>query len=152
MRFRRPRPIPASRRHRRGFTLIEASLTIIIVGIGVLAAAELLAIGTKQNADSHRLTTGLNLAASVREMAQQKTGAEVLAMDGSTYAPARDARGAAIPGLDSWSQVVSVTRVAPGLITTPGGNDSRLMNLAVTVRYRGEVVTSESWLLADTSE
>ena len=156
MRCRRTHSITAkySRRPRSGFTLIEASLAIIIVGMGVLASAELLAVGTKANSDAHRLTTGLNLASNVRELAQQRTGAEILAMNGDNYKPARDARGENIPGLDDWEQVVTVTRVAPTLITVPVApdSDSRLLNLTVSVRYRGEEITTESWLLADTSE
>ena len=155
MRFRRP--LSVSIRHARprgGFTLIEASLAIIIVGVGVLASAELLAVGTRANSDAHRLTTGLNLAANVREMAQLKSGAEILAMHGQNYSPPRDARGEPINGLDDWEQEVTVIRVAPGMITVDAGagSDSRLLTLTVVVNYREEPITSESWLLADTSE
>lgn len=156
MRFRRTPNIPVkrTRRPRHGFTLIEASLAIIIVGVGVLASAELLAVGTRANSEAHRLTTGLNLAANVREMAQQRTGAEILAMNGASHSPPLDARAEPIDGLDDWEQSVTVIRVSPGLITVDAGkdSDSRLLNLTVVVRYRGEDITSESWLLADTGE
>ncbi len=156
--FRRPSSHPAPRapkaRRRAGFTLIEASLAIIIVGVGVLAAAELLATGTEANADSHRLTTGLNLAANVRELAQQKAADDILEMDGKSFKPAMDARGVAIPGLDDWEQVVEVTKVTPTMITLDAGvgSSSRLLRLRVTVVYRNEAITTEEWLLADTSD
>lgn len=148
------RPAHSSKSRRRGFTLIEASLTIVIVGVGVLAAAQLLAIGSEANAHSHRLTTALHLAGNVRELAQQKTGAELLAMHGQSYQPARDARGEPIVGLEDWVQVISVERMTPSNITVTAGasSTSRLLRLTVTVRYRGSEVTSEAWLLADTSE
>lgn len=147
----------ASRRQRNrraGFTLIEVSLTIVIIGLGVLAAAELLATGTAANADSHRLTTALNLAGNIREYAQQKTGAELLALDGSTYNPPHDARGNAIAGLNDWTQVIDVEKVSPDWITVDVAKNStsRLMRLSVIVRHRGVEMTRELWVLADTEE
>ena len=142
------------RRRRGGFTLIEASLTIVIIALGVLAAAELLATGTAANADSHRLTTALNLAANIREYAQQKPSAELLALDGAVYSPARDARGNPIAGLDAWSQVIDVEKVSPDWITVDVAktSTSRLMRLTVIVQHRGVEMTRELWVLADTEE
>ena len=157
MRFRRPRPDSRSqattrRRARPGFTLIEASLAIIIVGVGVLASAQLLAVGTAANADSHRMTTGLNLAGNVREWAQEKTADEIVALNGQSLSPAVDARNQPIAGLDDWVQVITVVRVNPGEITTTGDSTSRLVRLTVNVQYRGQSVTDESWLIADTAD
>ena len=162
--FRRPRRRPdavsrrrspnGARRRRGGFTLIEASLAIVIIGVGVVAAMELLAVGSKVNGESHRLTTGMNLAANVRELAQEKTGAEVLALNGQAFSPPRDARNAPIDGLGGWQQVVTAARVVPGDVKSTSGAPatSRLIRLSVGVQYRGRDVTSESWLVADTSE
>lgn len=129
-------------------------MAIVIVGVGVLASAQLLAVGTQANGDAHRLTTALNLAANVRELAQQKTGAQVLAMNGQTYSPARDARNEPIANMSDWQQLVSVARVTQGEITLPAGatSTSRLLRLTVTVRFRGANLTTESWLVADTAE
>lgn len=53
---------------RRGFTLIEAALTIVIVGVGIVSTFELFASLTRQNAASARATTALFLANNVQEM------------------------------------------------------------------------------------
>lgn len=140
----------SARRPRSGFTLIEVSLVIVIVGVGVLASAELLAVGTKANSDAHRLTTGLNLAANIREWAQAKTADEILAINGQNYSPARDARNQPITGLDDWQQSITARRMDPSLITSTGTPSSRLVELSVTVSYRGRYITTESWLIADT--
>ena len=43
-------------------------------------------------------------------------------------------------------------RVNPGEITTTGDATSRLVRLTVNVQYRGQSVTDESWLIADTAD
>src|SRR3954469_7142315 len=57
----------ARHRARRGFTLIEASITMVIIGVGCLAMLELLGAGTNANSESTELTTAMNLAGNVRE-------------------------------------------------------------------------------------
>ena len=127
-------------------------LAVSIVGIAVSASAQLLAVGTKTNADAHRLTTGLHLAVAVREFGYGKTVDELLAYDGKTLSPPIDARGTTVAGLSDWSQVVSVSRVDENNVKfdAGSGSDSRLLRLQVSVSYRGQTVTSEEWLLADT--
>ena len=53
---------------RRGFTLIEAALAIVIVGVGVTALLELLAAGTMSNSAGTELTTAINLANNIHEI------------------------------------------------------------------------------------
>ncbi len=60
---RRTRAIPT----RHGFTLIEASLTIIIVGVGVMSMMQLLGTSTEQNRRGANMTTATHLAEHVRE-------------------------------------------------------------------------------------
>src|SRR6266581_3800902 len=52
---------------RRGFTLIEAAITTVIIGVGCVAMLQLLASGTMANHDGAELTTGMNLAGNIRE-------------------------------------------------------------------------------------
>ena len=63
-------------------------MTTVIVGIGVLALMELLASGTVSNVRGTEMTTGVNLAKNIREMALQKTFAELPAMHNASYKPA----------------------------------------------------------------
>jgi prepilin-type N-terminal cleavage/methylation domain-containing protein len=53
---------------RRGFTLIEAAMVTVIIGVGVVAMLQLLAAGTVSNSEGTELTTAINLANNVREM------------------------------------------------------------------------------------
>lgn len=71
MRYRVPnfsRRLPRPARGRRGFTLIEASLTIVIVGVGLVSTLELFASLTQQNAAASRTTAAMFLANNVQEM------------------------------------------------------------------------------------
>ncbi len=63
-----PRARSVARRVRRGFTLIEAALVTVIIGIGVVGMLELLAVGTETNSDGTELTTAMNLANNIREI------------------------------------------------------------------------------------
>src|SRR5689334_13019698 len=58
----------SSRRGRRAFTLIETTLTTIIVGLAITALVKLVLMNTQQNRYTQRLTTGCLLAENVREM------------------------------------------------------------------------------------
>jgi Tfp pilus assembly protein PilV len=53
---------------RRGFTLIEAAMVTVIIGLGVVGMLELLAAGTVSNSEGTELTTAINLANNVREL------------------------------------------------------------------------------------
>jgi type II secretory pathway pseudopilin PulG len=107
------------RRRRRagGFTLIEAALTMTIVGVGVVAALQLLAAGTAANVDGAIGTTGVNLARNVREMTLTMSFDEVRDLDGKSYSPAVDSRGESLDGFEDWTQAVDVQAVNPDQIT-----------------------------------
>jgi prepilin-type N-terminal cleavage/methylation domain-containing protein len=64
------RPCPPARGRglaRRGFTLIEAAMVTVIIGVGVVSMLQLLAAGTLSNSEGTELTTAINLANNVRE-------------------------------------------------------------------------------------
>ena len=67
-----PRPAalasPARRVRRGGFTLIEAAMVTVVIGVGVMAMLQLLAAGTVQNDDAARTTTAMTLASNIREL------------------------------------------------------------------------------------
>jgi len=67
MRYVYPRHRAPRRSPRRGFTLIEAATTTVIIGVGCVAMLELLGNGTLANRAGTESTVAMNLAGNVRE-------------------------------------------------------------------------------------
>src|SRR3954462_11224114 len=78
MLYRSPTTRPP-RGRRRGFTLIEAAMTTMIIGVGCVSMLALLGQGTLANNEGTELTTAMNLAGNIRE-----------AMAGLNYADPKD--------------------------------------------------------------
>ena len=131
---------------RRGFTLIEASLTMVIIGVGVVAMLQLLAAGTVANIDGSELTTGVNFARSVRELTLKRTFAEVRAMDGASYTPPIDSRGVAVAGFDGWTQTVDVQSVDRDRITLDIVDPNpQAVRVTVSITHNGQQVCNLIW-------
>jgi prepilin-type N-terminal cleavage/methylation domain-containing protein len=137
---------------RAGFTLIETAIVVAIVGVATVALMELLAAGSKVNAQSYNLTNGLNLASNVRERMAGATVADAMARHGRTFNPPIDARGAAIAGLPGWSQVVEVQKVDQDYLRleVPGSTETPAARVTVHVLHREERVCSLHWLIVET--
>jgi hypothetical protein len=120
--------------------LPEASLAVLIVGIGFLAVMELFSACTMENQRSSQVTTAQLLCTNIQELtaslpfkdphyATTSWGAEAgesLAnyndiddFDGLTFNPPLDSTRAAITQLSKYTQVVSVMPVDPN---RPGNN------------------------------
>ncbi len=134
------------RRRQAGFTLLEAAMTTMIVGVGLVATLQLLAAGTSANIDGVRTTTGINLAKGIREMTLKMTFDEVRALKGQTYNPPVDSRGTAIAGFNQWTQTVDVQAVDPDRITTDIVSATPdAVRVTVVVTQAGENSCSMSW-------
>ena len=135
-----PRRILQGPARARGFTLPEASLAVLIVGIGFLAVMELFSACTMENQRSSQYTTAQLLCMNVQEMtanlafkdpfyAATTWGAEAGEtitnfndlddFDGQTFNPPRDSTRAVIPELAKYTQLVTVMPVDPN---RPGNN------------------------------
>lgn len=58
---------------RRGFSLIETAIAIVIIGTGIAAGMELMVACTRQNATSAQLTTATLLASNMHEALSKPT-------------------------------------------------------------------------------
>lgn len=128
----------------RGFTLIEAALATLIIGVGVVAVMELFFACTRQNRYGTQQTTAMFLANNIRETmaalsfndpitASTAFGAESGEMlatyddvddfDAGRFGPPIDATRATIPELAAYTQEVSVVPVYPTKLSA-NPNDS----------------------------
>jgi prepilin-type N-terminal cleavage/methylation domain-containing protein len=135
---------------RRGFTLIEAALVTVIVGVGFMALLQLLAAGTISNLQGAQTTTGMNLAKNVREMSLKMPFAELMDLDGQSYNPPIDSRGTALTDFANWTQTVDVQPVDPDKLTLDVAADPPdAVRITVTASHNGRIVCSTSWYAFD---
>jgi Tfp pilus assembly protein PilV len=157
-------------RRPRGFTLVEAALTMVIIGTGVLAMLQLLAAGTMSNGAAAELTTAVNLANNVHEIAValpftcaanpasttfKDTGGPanytyLWDLNGDSYSPPLDIRRNAISAYSTWTQKVTVQSVDPQNLDAVRPNSVTLPTARVTVLilHGAKTVYRASWLIA----
>ena len=132
--------------HRSGFTLIEAALTSVIIGVGVVAMMQLLAAGTLNNVQAFETTTGVNVAKAIREIAVQDSLSQVLAMNGTSYQPPIDSRSQPITDLATWKQSIAVQPVSRDNLTANIVDPNpTAVRVTVTVAHNGTQVCQMSW-------
>jgi hypothetical protein len=158
--------IPARRvvRSRRGFTLTETALMMVICGVGVMAILELLAAGSMSNVAGAEVTSGSHLAGNIREVClglafrdPQEVAADpkwekpetwkwnnkeasvdlyddVKDLDGCTFSPPLDAWRKPIAGYEKWAQVITVDTVAEDHLASLRPKDPTAPAARVTVK------------------
>jgi len=142
-----------SKRRRRGFTLLETALATIIIGTGVIATMQLMAAGTMSNSAASELTTAVNLAGNIHEIALGLPFASTTNptsttfkdsggplnytylwdMNGDVYNPPLDVTRHTITGYGNWTQTVTVQSVDPTSLTSIRPNSITLPTARVTV-------------------
>lgn len=166
------RRIPA-----RGFTLIEVLVSIIIIGMGIVALLASAASSTKVNDSGRKLTSASFLAQEIREwtiklpFSDPDTGDQdnppgpdgsdpqyfVDDLDdlsgtnneGVTYSPPRDGQGAPIADMTNWSQQIELTwRDPDSLNTVVGVGASDVIYVQVTILHKGMEVLKTGWIVA----
>lgn len=156
---------------RRGFTLIEAALATVIIGIGVVALLELLAAGSMSNATATEMTVAASLANNIHEISlglpftdpvnptsasTKESGGptaynDIWDLNGDTYSPPIDVTRHPVSGYSSWAQQVTVQSVAPTNLTAtfpPDPVNYSTARVAVVITHKGKPVYTASWIVA----
>jgi type II secretory pathway pseudopilin PulG len=142
-------------KHVRGFTLIEAALATVIIGVGVTAMMELFSACTKENRAAGQSTVAMMLTENIRELMEDLAfndptsgrsvfGAEVNEelpiyddvddFDLSTFNPPINAARQPLTQLSQYTQVVSVMPVYP---TMPSANTNESSPSIPKTTYTG---------------
>jgi hypothetical protein len=137
---------------------------MVILATAVAAMCELLTAGTAVNVSGNELTTGVNLAGSIHELAIELPFSDpghpvvgpyhdIWDLDGAAFSPPIDAGRAPIFSAEGWSQQVSVQSVDNQNIGTAVANDQSgpTAQLIVTVSRNGRFVYSGRWLIVNSS-
>lgn len=138
-----------------GFTLIEAGLATVIVGVGFTALMGLFAACTQQNRAASHLTTATLLAGNVQEMMAELPFSEPKALvatfgpepgetlatfddvddlNGASINPPVDALRRPLGDLSQYTQAVSVETVEAGRVTR-GSSAGDAVRVTVKVLY-----------------
>ena len=142
----------------RGFTLIEASLAIVIVGTGILATFQLFAACTQQNRFGMQMTTAMFLATNVQEALAElpfndpltgratfgaETGETLATFDdvddfnALSCSPPIDSMRDDIAEMSQYTQTITVTQVDPNRPSLAAvGTDA--VRVVVQVLYRAD--------------
>src|SRR5262249_18358511 len=134
------------RRRPAGFTLIEAALATVIVGVGVVGLLQFMAAGTVANVDAAEATTGMNLAQNIHELTLETPFASLPSLPGIASSPPVNGQGPTRANFDEWSQVIAVKSVDPdhveNTVTTPSPT---CRCITVVVLRNGTQVCASSW-------
>jgi type II secretory pathway pseudopilin PulG len=137
-------------RHRAGFTLIEAAIVAVIVGVSIVGMLQLMAAGTMANTESTELTTAIGLASNVHEMAMGVPYTSLFStLDNKTYSPPVDAKGNTIGELPNWKQTVDVSYVDENNIRqpVPDTQTEPTARITITISHNNRLTYTTSWLV-----
>ncbi|MCK4625798.1 MAG: hypothetical protein KAV00_10840 [Phycisphaerae bacterium] len=155
---------------RGGFTLIEALIASIIVGLGITALLMASKSGTQVNANAREITHAVNLGQEVREWTLKLPFLDPETPDNSpgpdgaedpqtfvddlddlktvTYSPPRDANGQAISDMTGWSQQITLSwRQQNSISQTVSDGASEIIYVEVVISYEGQSVLTTGWLV-----
>jgi prepilin-type N-terminal cleavage/methylation domain-containing protein len=136
-------------RCRKGFSLVEILISIILVGLSITALVIASNSFTQANAAGADISTAEFLIEQIRERTAVMPFDDLLALNGETYSPPEDANRGALPALSAFSQEVAATYVNPSDFTTAAGGATPFIRMTVTVALNGRPISSASWIRAE---
>lgn len=139
-------------RRRSAFTLIEAMMVTVIIGVGVLAMLQLLAAGTMVNSESTERTTAVHLVNNFNEKVVRTPYADLRTLGTATpkeYKPPIDGMDRVLNEYSEWSQVVTVRYVNPENLsfTVPDAQIEPTSQVTVKILRNGNQVYQTSWIV-----
>jgi prepilin-type N-terminal cleavage/methylation domain-containing protein len=141
-------PTTRTARRRRGFTLAEVLIAALLLGLAFLALMAAYGHDSVVTQRGEDITRATLLADEIRDKALQMTVfADVLALNGTTYNPARLSTDETLTG-SPWSQVLSVTRVSEADLNAANGA-GKAARLTVEVRSNGKRVIQQTYYIYD---
>lgn len=138
-----------TRKRARGFTLVEALMTLVLLGIGLGAVLGAVNLGIRYSGEGAELTQGVFLAQEVREMTLNMDFLDVADLDGNAYSPPVNSHGESISGMSGWSQAITTSYRSsndPSVVVASGASD--LVFVEVQVSFNGDACLTTGWLVA----
>jgi len=130
-----------------GFSLVEAVVAIIFVGLGLAGMLASLSSGTRATQGGYELTQASFLAREIREYTLDLPFDELTS---GTYSPCVDGQGDEMAFADSgnWQQRLTVSRrLEDNLQAVDTTGTSDVKHVQAEVLYKGEPALSVGWLV-----
>jgi len=160
----------AATRNPKGFSLIEALIAVVLVGLSVTALVVANHSFTQANSFGADLSTAEFVIEQIRELTvllpvvdpetttttfgPEETGLAVYDdvddFDGATFSPPISANRATLSDLAGFSQEVTVQKVSPSNFDTvvPDDDLSAFVRITVNVLQNGQQISSTNWIRA----
>ncbi|MBT3199161.1 MAG: hypothetical protein HN350_04515 [Phycisphaerales bacterium] len=132
---------------RGGFTLTEATVAIIFIGLGMAGMLTSLSSGTRATESSYKLTRAGLLIREIREHTFAIPFDDLLTQ---TYSECIDGNGDAMDFEDQshWSQTITVSRrLNNDLETVDTADSSNVKYVQANILYDGQSILQAGWLV-----
>lgn len=138
-----------SLRFRRGATLIDVAIAVVILSLGVVATLQFMATGTKANRTLSDVFLGKTIAQACHEWAAGQDYATLAGIitTPKSFSPVIDARGSAMNTYNGWSETLTARKVSNTNLTAtdPSG---QVVELTVSVTWNNQPMYSLKKLYA----
>ena len=138
---------------RKGFSLIEVAVAVVITGVGVTSLMAASGAFTRASdggnklsqADPDELDAGNPPGADPYDL--QGVVDDLDDLMGATFAPPRGGQGSPMGDMAGWSQTITLTWVNPDTLATalPGQTDA--VRVEVSIGFKGANLFDAAWLV-----
>ncbi|MBN2455592.1 MAG: type II secretion system protein [Sedimentisphaerales bacterium] len=133
----------------KGFSLIEALIAVLLVGLAIASLMAANSALTKANAAGTELSTAEFLIEQIRELAALSNYDDLHDFDGAEFAPPINSNGQPLNDFTAFSQQVTVENVSKSdFEQIVADHSSDFVRVTVRVIYSGRQISSTSWLHA----
>jgi len=160
-----------TRQYKTGFTLLDALLAVMLIGLAVAGLAASSGAFTQYNAAGVDLSTAEFLIEEIRELTaplpavDPTSGTATIGTESGeiavgnyddlddfhnkSFSPPIDVSRTAMPEFSAFTQQVTVQNVSPANLTQAVANHSTdLYRVTVTITKNGQTISSASWIRA----
>jgi type II secretory pathway pseudopilin PulG len=140
--------VKSIKRKNTGFTLIEALIAAMLIGLAIAALVSSSGAFTMYNAAGLDLSTSEFLIEEVRELTAPVGFANLGTYDGQAYNPPRDADNNVMAEFAAYTQTIDVDFVTAANLAAVSGTATDFRRITVTISKNGQTITSTSWIRA----
>jgi len=134
---------------KRGFTIIEVLVAIVLVGIAIASLVAANVSFTKANSAGTNLSIAEFLIEQIRGRTTMVSFSGLSSFDNAQYSPPIGANGQVLSDLASYSQQVTVENVSNSNFEQVV-SESDFVRVTVKVLLNSKEISSVSWIRADT--